>query len=71
MSGTSIYVHSCIVCFNVFLKVGVYIISYMCFQEKKFIKMGSCYCACKTKEKSILCENSVISILLRSRYVLN
>jgi len=33
MSGTSIYVHSCIVCFNVFLKVDVYCINYTCFQK--------------------------------------
>jgi len=44
--------------------------SYMCFQKKLFIKMGSCYCKCKTKEKSVLCNNSVISILLGSWYYL-
>jgi hypothetical protein len=39
MSRTSIYVHSCIVCFNVFLKVGVYGISYTCFQKINVIKI--------------------------------
>jgi hypothetical protein len=38
MTGTFTYVHSCIVCFNVFLKVDVYCISYMCFQETNVYK---------------------------------
>jgi len=69
MSRTSIYVHTCIVCFNVFLKVGVYCISYMCFWKINVIRLGSYYCKRNTKEKSVICEISVISILLRSRYV--
>jgi hypothetical protein len=68
--GTSIYVLSCIVYFNVFLKVSVYLSATCIFKKQKFIKMGSCYCELKTKEKSVLCKNSVISILLRSRYIL-
>jgi hypothetical protein len=71
MTWTSIYVHSCIVCFNYFLLVGVCYISYGVFQIKVY-KIGSCYSARKTiKEKLVLCKNSVSLISLRSRcYVL-
>jgi uncharacterized membrane protein (Fun14 family) len=78
MSRTSIYVHSCIVCFNVFLEVGVYCISYTCFQKINVIKINKiknkkkkkvAYIVyVRLKEKSVLCENSVIIILRRSRY---
>jgi hypothetical protein len=34
MTGTSIYVHSCIVCFKCFQLVGVCYISYEGFQQK-------------------------------------
>jgi hypothetical protein len=49
MSGASTYVYNGIVCFNFFLKVGVYCIVYMCFQKTDVYKMGSCYCKLKTK----------------------
>jgi hypothetical protein len=69
-NGTSTYNLSCIVCFKCFLIIGVYCISYKCFQRQKFI-IGSCYSVHKTKkEKLVLCEKSVNSILLRSRYIL-
>jgi len=34
------------------------------FKKQMFIKMSSCYCKSKTKRKLVLCENSVIIILL-------
>jgi hypothetical protein len=42
-------------------------LSATCFQGKKFIKLSSYYCNHKTKEKLVLCENSVIFILMRSQ----
>jgi hypothetical protein len=55
---------------HVFLIVGVYCISYKCLQKTKIYKISSCYSVRKTKnEKSVLCENSVSLISLRSRYV--
>jgi hypothetical protein len=49
----------------------VFIVSATCvFKRINVIKIGSCYCKRKTKKKSVLCENSVINILLGSRYVL-
>jgi hypothetical protein len=55
--GTSIYDLSCIIYFNIFLKVGVCFIIYMCFQEIEVYNNGCCYCERKTKEKLVLCEN--------------
>jgi hypothetical protein len=66
-NGTSTYISlSCIVCFQCFLIVGVYYISYESFQTKVY-KIGGCYSSRMTKkEKLVLCENSVNSIPLRS-----
>jgi len=38
-NGTSTYNLNCIVCFKCFLLIGVYCISYTCFQRQKFIKL--------------------------------
>jgi hypothetical protein len=70
MSGTSIYVHSCIVCFNVFLKVDVYCINYTCFQKINVKKEEgiAVIVNVRLKEKLVFYENSAIIILLRSMY---
>jgi hypothetical protein len=63
---TSTYKLSCIVCLKCFLLVGVYYISYGSFQTKAY-KIGGFYSVRMTKkEKLVLCENSVNSILQRS-----
>jgi len=65
-NGTSTYKLSCVVWFKCFLLVSVYYISYGGFQTKAY-KIGGCYSIRMTrKERLVLCENSVNSILLRS-----
>jgi len=70
-NGISMYNLNCIVCFKCFLIVGVYCISYRCFQRQKCIKLIVVIVSVRLKRKKlVLCENSVSLISLRSRYVL-
>jgi hypothetical protein len=49
----------------------VFVVSPIGVFQIKVYKIGSCYSARKTKkEKSVLCDNLVIFILMRSQYVL-
>jgi hypothetical protein len=60
MIGTSIYIHSYIVCFKCFILPGVSYISYWGVFQTKVYKISSCYSARKTiKEKLVHYENLV------------